>query len=133
MFKNNFYLHFATDLKRAVFCLTNNNDDGATTFLQHAKLIYDSHLTKETILEVLHEDFISAWETIIKQEIPSNHVEKQKYAENILRLSSLVFYRTTAHLQQMDGPLSTHASSLETPPIRVLQELTETPLVKQKS
>lgn len=133
MFRNNFYLHFATDLKRAVFCLTSNNDDGATIFIQHAKLIYNSHLTTETVLEVLKDDFVSAWETIMKQELPSNPVEKQKYAEDILRLSSLVFYRTTAHLQQMDGPLSAQASSLETPPIPVPGGFAETAIAKPKS
>lgn len=133
MFRNNFYLHFATDLKRAVFCLTNNNDDGAITFLQHARLIYDSHLTKETVLEVLQDDFVTAWETLSKQSFPTDKVEKQKYAEDILRISSLVFYRTTAHLQQMDGPLSASASSLETPPIPILQEFEETAVIKQKS
>lgn len=117
MLRNNYYLHFATDLRRAVFCLTNNNEDGARTFLLHAKHIYDTQFSDEERQHIITEEFEKKWLSLYKREFPTNAESKEKFTEEILTLSSIVFYRITARLQAMDGPLSADAATLTTPPV----------------
>lgn len=119
MLRNNYYLHFATDLRRAVFCLMNKNTEGAHTFLLHAKGIYDNHFTQDDIGTILTNDFESRWLQLYKSDFPKEEEQIQKFSDELLTLSSLVFYRITAHLQKLDGPLSSVASNLESPIIPV--------------
>ena len=119
MLRNNYYLHFATDLRRAVFCLVNKNTEGAHTFLLHAKSIYDEHFSQEDIHNILTNDFESRWLHLYKSNFPTEEEKIKQFSDELLTLSSLVFYRVTAHLQKMDGPLSSVASNLESPVIPV--------------
>lgn len=127
MLSNNYYLHFATDLRRAVFCLTNDNIDGTITFLAHAKDLYHKKLQDETINKLLSSSFENTWLSLISQPIPTDAVKKGQFAEELLTLSSLVFYRVTAQLQKMDGPLSSYESDLEAPTVPTPDVLAQIP------
>lgn len=97
-----FYLHFVTDLRRVVFCIQNKNSDGARTFLAHAHSIYEQYLKHDGIRNTVAENFDDVWMKIFQRTMPQAPEDCQKYAEEILTLSSIIFIRS-----QQSNPLFT--------------------------
>jgi len=92
MFKNNlYYSHFVSDLRRAVFCLYNNNDSGSKTFLIHAHSIYEKYLKRQNNRVI--DSFDSLWQEMYNADIPCNGDDRRKHCEKILTLSSIIFLR----------------------------------------
>lgn len=135
MLKNNYYLHFATDLKRAALALLDVDNPGAKTFITHADTIFKSKLLNENWIDAISADFDKQWNELYNTSIPVDMVDRQRYADKLLRLSSLVFLRITdsyykAGIQHLDGeagkpnpPFDLNTSKLvETPVIQVKTE-----------
>src|SRR5258708_4990747 len=96
MFQNNFiYLNFVTDLKRAALCMTRNNIKGAKIFLDHAQKIYKTELKDEIIDKKLHFDFESMWNSLYKSKLPRDAFHRQRHADKLITLSSIIFSRVT--------------------------------------
>ena len=118
MSNNLHYLNFVTDIKRAVFCLSNMNKEGAQTFLDHANGIYET-LLKDNAALLTRMNFSEDWRKLYIHSIDISTLELQKYCEELLTFSSIIFSRATndfigPELEKMDGsPNSAKAHQLE--------------------
>lgn len=91
------YLDFVTDLRRAVYCLINQDNKNAITFLNHANRNYRLSLRKKRIKidRALFFKFDNFWNEIYQVKIPTDKISKIKYADKLLTLSSLIYSRIT--------------------------------------
>lgn len=87
-----YYFDFVTDLRRAVYCLTNNNLSSAKTFLKEADKLFEVKLKKNG--DHLCFDLYSSWKSIYKKPIPLNRKKQRQLSDTILTLSSKIFLRT---------------------------------------
>ena len=96
-YNNVFYLHFVTDLKRAVSCLGSKNVIGAKTFLDHAHKIYLEQL-QYTDVHSQQLNIDKLWRDIYHCAIPTSAHSQQEYSEKILTLSSIIFVKSTKEI-----------------------------------
>lgn len=106
-YNNRYYLHFVTDLKRVIFCLENNNLDGAKTFLTHANKIFEENLKQVMDGESKKLRFNDTWSEIYNCKFPASTEEQKKYSEKLLTLSSMIFLRSSQAM-----PVLPHESQL---------------------
>src|SRR5689334_4328793 len=97
-YNNTFYLHFVTDLRRAIFCMENHNMNGAKTFLDHADKIYNEKLKQVMDGESKELRFDELWLDLYHCELPKTEEQQKKFSEKILTLSSMIFLRSTKNM-----------------------------------
>lgn len=97
-YNNTFYLHFVTDLRRVVFCVSHKDTTGAKAFFDHAHKIYEDKLKQIIDSESKELRIDELWLNIYTKNFPESAAEQNKICEKLLTLSSMIFLRTTKNM-----------------------------------
>jgi flagellin-specific chaperone FliS len=97
-YNNTFYLHFVTDLRRVVTCISNKNVEGAQSFFDHAHKIYEEKLKQIMDGESKELRIDDLWLSLYTNSLPSSKLDQEKLSEKLLTLSSMIFLRSTEHM-----------------------------------
>ena len=97
-YNSTYYLHFVTDLRRIVFCMNNNDEDGAKTFMTHAHKIFEEKLMQIMDGESKELRIDELWLDIYNKKFPTSKELQEKYCEKLLTLSSMIFLRSTENM-----------------------------------
>lgn len=106
-YNNTFYLHFVTDLRRVVTCISNKNAEGAQSFFDHAHKIYEEKLKQIMDGESKELRIDELWLSLYTKSFPSSEKEQRMLSEKLLTLSSMIFLRSTQHM-----PVLAHDSKI---------------------
>ena len=88
-----YYFDLVTDLRRIVYCIVCENKDGAEAFYKHAQKIYELHILPHELRTIIFKDLENIWKQVMEQPSPHGHDESQKYADQLLTISSIIFHR----------------------------------------
>ncbi len=100
-YNNSYYLHFVTDLKRVVFCVNSNDLVGAKSFFDHAHKIYEEKLKLIMNRESKELRIDELWLDVYSHTFPTTEIDQKKLSEKLLTLSSMIFLRTTQHMDML--------------------------------
>lgn len=88
-----YYFDLVSDLRRVAFCISCKNIDGAEAFYIHARKIYFEHISTNKLRNIVFKD-LDEWSNQFKQNsLPSDDYMRMRYADKILTISSIIFYR----------------------------------------